>query len=98
MARPTKTQQLINKIERYRLEMSEDAANNMKTLFERVLAIAVDPSATHASQLSAIKLTFEIAERFLKEEKEKDTVGQSFDPSSPNEFFSTTYKENTKTH
>jgi len=97
VARPTKNQQLINKIEKYKFEMSETAANNMRTLFERVLAIAVDPTATHASQLSAIKLTFEIADRFLKEEDAKESL-QSSPEAISQDFFSTTYKENSKTH
>ena len=68
MARPTKVQQLINKIEKNKNLINESAADAMLDMYSIIEATARDSKATHASRMAAAKYVIECAEDFLKED------------------------------
>jgi hypothetical protein len=76
MARPTKVQSTLMKIERYRQSNADDAADLMVDLFNELKGIAFDKNATHASRLSAIKTIFEYIDQYYLEQKGLNAQGK----------------------
>ena len=81
MARPTRIQSIINKLERNRQDIAENSSEIMMVLFKEVEAIALDKTATAASRMAAIKFIFDVGDKFKKEESgiktDEDTVDDS---------------------
>lgn len=81
MARPTKVQEVINKIERINFELSKNAADLKQEMFNIIVAAARDMKAPAASRMAAAKWVDEYSDKWLKENKTEEVQTQDGDSS-----------------
>lgn len=75
MARPTKVQQLIKKIETAQNKINEKAADSLVDMYDIIEAVAKNTKATDASRMAAAKYVIERAEDYLDEQSKPEEEG-----------------------
>lgn len=90
MARPTRSESIIRKIKKAKLEISERAAESMTDMYDVIESVAKNPKATDASRMAAAKYIIDEGNEYL-EEMEENGDGQKGKPEKKDKdegFFS----------
>lgn len=99
MARPTKIESLKRKIEAATNSINEKAADAIVDMYEVIESVARNDKATDASRMSAAKWVIERAEEVLGDDAKEGVSDSDSDTTvKTNDYFSTTYQEESRKH